>query len=165
MARQYADKIAGTGATLLDTRKTIPGLRVLEKYATRMGGAQNHRMGLWDAAMIKDNHVAVAGGVAEAVRRARDAGVDRIILEVDRLDQIEPGLAAGASHLLLDNMDVATLRQAVTLVAGRVPTEASGGVTLETVRAKAETGVSFISVGRLTQSAPAADIGLDFKAA
>jgi nicotinate-nucleotide pyrophosphorylase (carboxylating) len=164
MTRAYVDAIAGIGCILLDTRKTIPGLRVLEKYATRMGGAQNHRMGLWDAAMIKDNHVAVAGGVAEAVRRARDAGVKRIILEVDRLEQIEPGLAAGASHLLLDNMDVVTLKEAVALVAGRVPTEASGGVTLETVRAKAETGVSFISVGRLTQSAPAADIGLDFKA-
>ena len=119
-------------------------------------------MGLWDAAMIKDNHVAVAGGVAEAVKRAADAGVERIILEVDRLDQIEPGLAAGATHLVLDNMDAPTLRQAVALVAGRVPTEASGGVTLETIRAKAETGVTYISVGRLTQSAPAADIGLDF---
>jgi nicotinate-nucleotide pyrophosphorylase (carboxylating) len=162
LTRAYVDAIAGTGCTLLDTRKTIPGLRVLEKYATRMGGATNHRMGLWDAAMIKDNHVAVAGGVAEAVRRAKAAGVERIILEVDRLDQIEPGLAAGATHLLLDNMDVPTLRQAVALVAGRVPTEASGGVTLETIRAKAETGVSYISVGRLTQSAPAADIGLDF---
>jgi nicotinate-nucleotide pyrophosphorylase (carboxylating) len=147
---------------LLDTRKTIPGLRILEKYATRMGGATNHRMGLWDAAMIKDNHVAVAGGVAEAVRRARDHGVERIILEVDRLNQIEPGLEAGATHLLLDNMDVAQLTEAVKLVAGRVPTEASGGVTLETIRAKAETGVTYISVGRLTQSAPAADIGLDF---
>lgn len=112
--------------------------------------------------MIKDNHVAVAGGVAEAVRRASGAGIERIILEVDRLDQIEPGLAAGATHLLLDNMDAAMLREAVALVAGRVPTEASGGVTLETIRAKAETGVTFISVGRLTQSAPAADIGLDF---
>ncbi len=162
LTRAYVDAIAGTGCTLLDTRKTIPGLRVLEKYATRMGGATNHRMGLWDAAMIKDNHVAVAGGVAEAVRRARDAGVERIILEVDRIDQIEPGLAAGATHLLLDNMDAATLREAVALVAGRVPTEASGGVTLETIRAKAESGVTFISVGRLTQSAPAADIGLDF---
>jgi nicotinate-nucleotide pyrophosphorylase (carboxylating) len=162
MTRAYVDAIAGTGATLLDTRKTIPGLRVLEKYATRMGGATNHRMGLWDAAMIKDNHVAVAGGVAEAVRRAKDAGVERIILEVDRIAQIEPGLAAGATHLLLDNMDVPTLREAVAIVAGRVPTEASGGVTLETIRAKAETGVTFISVGRLTQSAPAADIGLDF---
>jgi nicotinate-nucleotide pyrophosphorylase (carboxylating) len=147
---------------LLDTRKTIPGLRILEKYATRMGGATNHRMGLWDAAMIKDNHVAVAGGVAEAVRRARDHGVERIILEVDRFSQIEPGLEAGATHLLLDNMDVAQLTEAVKLVAGRVPTEASGGVTLETIRAKAETGVTYISVGRLTQSAPAADIGLDF---
>jgi nicotinate-nucleotide pyrophosphorylase (carboxylating) len=162
MTRKYVDAIAGTGCTLLDTRKTIPGLRVLEKYATRMGGATNHRMGLWDAAMIKDNHVAVAGGVAEAVRRAKAAGVERIILEVDRITQIEPGLDAGATHLLLDNMNVEELREAVALVAGRVPTEASGGVTLETIRAKAETGVTYISVGRLTQSAPAADIGLDF---
>ena len=162
MTQQYVDAISGTGCILLDTRKTIPGLRVLEKYATRMGGATNHRMGLWDAAMIKDNHAAVAGGVAEAVARARNAGVERIILEVDSIAQIEPGLAAGASHLLLDNMDAGTLRAAVALVAGRVPTEASGGVTLETIRAKAETGVTYISVGRLTQSAPAADIGLDF---
>jgi nicotinate-nucleotide pyrophosphorylase (carboxylating) len=163
LTRRYVEAIAGTGAILLDTRKTIPGLRVLEKYATRMGGAQNHRMGLWDAAMIKDNHVAVAGGVGEAVRRAASAGIERIIVEVDRLDQIEPALGAGATHLLLDNMEVPTLRKAVELVAGRVPTEASGGVTLETIRAKAETGVTYISVGRLTQSAPAADIGLDFK--
>lgn len=162
LTRQYVDAIAGTGCILLDTRKTIPGLRVLEKYATRMGGAQNHRMGLWDAAMIKDNHVAVAGGVAEAVRRAREHGVERIILEVDRLSQIEPGLEAGATHLLLDNMDVATLKEAVGIVGGRVPTEASGGITLDTIRAKAETGVTYVSVGRLTQSAPAADIGLDF---
>ncbi|WP_353206818.1 carboxylating nicotinate-nucleotide diphosphorylase [Sphingorhabdus sp.] len=162
MTQQYVDAISGTGCILLDTRKTIPGLRVLEKYATRMGGATNHRMGLWDAAMIKDNHVAVAGGVAEAVARARNAGVERIILEVDSIAQIEPGLAAGASHLLLDNMDAGTLRAAVALIAGRVPTEASGGVTLETIRAKAETGVTYVSVGRLTQSAPAADIGLDF---
>jgi nicotinate-nucleotide pyrophosphorylase (carboxylating) len=162
LTRRYVDAIVGTGCTLLDTRKTIPGLRMLEKYATRMGGATNHRMGLWDAAMIKDNHVAVAGGVAEAVRCAKDAGVERIILEVDRISQIEPGLEAGATHLLLDNMDVAELTEAVKLVAGRVPTEASGGVTLETIRAKAETGVTYISVGRLTQSAPAADIGLDF---
>jgi nicotinate-nucleotide pyrophosphorylase (carboxylating) len=165
MTRRYVDAIAGTGCTLLDTRKTIPGLRVLEKYATRMGGAANHRMGLWDAAMIKDNHVAVAGSVGEAVRRAKNAGIERIILEVDRLDQIEPGLAAGATHLLLDNMDVATLRHAVAQVAGRVPTEASGGIALDTIRAKAETGVTYISVGRLTQSAPAADIGLDFTVA
>jgi nicotinate-nucleotide pyrophosphorylase (carboxylating) len=162
LTRRYVDAIEGTGCTLLDTRKTIPGLRVLEKYATRMGGATNHRMGLWDAAMIKDNHVAVAGSVEEAVRRAKDAGVARIILEVDRISQIEPGLAAGATHLLLDNMDVDELKTAVALVAGRVPTEASGGVTLETIRAKAATGVTYISVGRLTQSAPAADVGLDF---
>jgi nicotinate-nucleotide pyrophosphorylase (carboxylating) len=161
----YVDAIAGTGTTLLDTRKTIPGLRVLEKYATRMGGATNHRMGLWDAAMIKDNHVAVAGGVGEAVARAVRAGIASIIVEVDRLDQIAPALDAGATHLLLDNMDVATLREAVGLVGGRVPTEASGGVRLDTVRAIAETGVTFVSVGRLTQSAPAADIGLDFGAA
>ena len=162
MTRAYVNAIDGTGAILLDTRKTIPGLRCLEKYATRMGGATNHRMGLWDAAMIKDNHVAVAGSVEEAVRRAVAAGVERIIVEVDRIDQIEPALAAGATHLLLDNMDAAMLRQAVGLVDGRVPTEASGGVTLDTIRAKASTGVTYISVGRLTQSAPAADIGLDF---
>ncbi|VWX59119.1 carboxylating nicotinate-nucleotide diphosphorylase [Sphingorhabdus sp. 109] len=163
MTNEYVRKITGTNCTLLDTRKTIPGLRVLEKYATRMGGAQNHRMGLWDAAMIKDNHVAVAGSVGEAVRRAKEAGVENIICEVDRVDQIEPALAAGATHLLLDNMEPATLRGAVTLIGGRVATEASGGVTLETIRDKAETGVDFISVGRLTQSAPAADIGLDFE--
>lgn len=158
----YVDRIRGTGAILLDTRKTIPGLRLLEKYATRMGGAQNHRMGLWDAAMIKDNHIAVAGSVGEAVRRARDAGVADIIVEVDRVEQIEPALAAGATRLLLDNMPPQILRGAVTLVGGRVPTEASGGVTLDTIRAIAETGVTYVSVGRLTQSAPAADIGLDF---
>jgi nicotinate-nucleotide pyrophosphorylase (carboxylating) len=162
LTRAYVDAIKGTRATLLDTRKTIPGLRRLEKYATRMGGAENHRMGLWDAAMIKDNHVAVAGGVAEAVRRAKDAGIAEIIVEVDRIDQIEPALAAGATRLLLDNMDPPTLRGAVTLVGRRVPTEASGGVRLETIRAIAETGVDYISVGRITQSAPAADIGLDF---
>ena len=162
MTRGYVDAIAGTGATLLDTRKTIPGLRALEKYATRMGGATNHRMGLWDAAMIKDNHVAVAGGVGPAVARAVAAGIARIIVEVDSIAQIEPALAAGATHLLLDNMDPPMLRAAVTLVAGRVPTEASGGVRLDTIRAIAESGVTYVSVGRLTQSAPAADIGLDF---
>ncbi len=162
LTRSYVDKIMGTGATLLDTRKTIPGLRRLEKYATRMGGAQNHRMGLWDAAMIKDNHVAVAGSVEAAVARAVSAGIKRIIVEVDRIEQIEPALAAGATHLLLDNMAPPTLRGAVTLIGGRVPTEASGGVRLDTIRAIAETGVTFVSVGRLTQSAPAADIGLDF---
>ena len=162
MTRSYVERIAGTGATLLDTRKTIPGLRVLEKYATRMGGAQNHRMGLWDAAMIKDNHIAVAGSVGAAVGAAKAAGVVRIIVEVDRIDQIEPAIAAGATHLLLDNMTPDILRGAVTLVGQRVPTEASGGVRLDTIRDIALTGVNYISVGRLTQSAPAADIGLDF---
>lgn len=162
MTRDYVRAIGDAKAKLLDTRKTIPGLRHIEKYATRMGGAQNHRMGLWDAAMIKDNHVLVAGDVGEAVRRAREAGVKDIICEVDRLDQIEPALAAGASHLLLDNMNPAMLREAVAIVAGRAATEASGGVTLQTIGAIAASGVDYVSVGRLTQSAPAADIGLDF---
>jgi nicotinate-nucleotide pyrophosphorylase (carboxylating) len=165
LTRAYVDAIAGTGATLLDTRKTIPGLRRLEKYATRMGGATNHRMGLWDAAMIKDNHVAVAGGVAAAVARAVTAGIARIIVEVDRLDQIAPALEAGATWLLLDNMAPEQLAEAVGIVAGRVPTEASGGVRLDTVGAIAASGVDYVSVGRITQSAPAADIGLDFTAA
>ena len=164
MAREYVDAMRAGSATctLLDTRKTLPGLRVLEKYAVRQGGAQNHRMGLWDAAMIKDNHVAVAGSVGEAVRRARDAGVKPIICEVDRLDQIEPALEAGAHHLLLDNMAPDVLREAVAMVAGRAATEASGGINLETIAAKAASGVDYCSVGRLTQSAPAADVGLDF---
>lgn len=161
MTRAYVDALGGA-ATLLDTRKTIPGLRVLEKYATRMGGATNHRMGLWDAAMIKDNHVAVAGSVEEAARRAVAAGIETIIVEVDRVDQVEPALGAGATHLLLDNMGLEDLRKSVAIVAGRVPVEASGGVTLETIGAIGATGVDFVSVGRLTQSAPAADIGLDF---
>ncbi|QKG70849.1 carboxylating nicotinate-nucleotide diphosphorylase [Erythrobacter mangrovi] len=162
LTRQYVQAMDNPACTLLDTRKTIPGLRVLEKYATRMGGAANHRMGLWDAAMIKDNHVLVAGSVGEAVRRAVDAGVKEIICEVDRIDQIEPALIAGATRLLLDNMEPEVLREAVALIAGRVPTEASGGINLDTIGAKATTGVDFVSVGRLTQSAPAADIGLDF---
>ncbi|QFT76443.1 carboxylating nicotinate-nucleotide diphosphorylase [Erythrobacter sp. THAF29] len=166
MTQEYVLAMRGPGGnpscTLLDTRKTLPGLRVLEKYATRMGGAQNHRMGLWDAAMIKDNHVAVAGSVHEAVRRAAEAGVKPIICEIDRLDQIEPALEAGAHHLLLDNMSPELLRQAVEIVAGRVPTEASGGINLDTIAAKAASGVDYCSVGRLTQSAPAADVGLDF---
>lgn len=164
MARSYvtAMRMGSDTCTLLDTRKTLPGLRVLEKYATRQGGAQNHRMGLYDAAMIKDNHVAVAGSVGEAVRRARDAGVSPIICEVDRLDQIEPALGAGADHLLLDNMSPETLSEAVAMVAGRSKTEASGGINLDTIAAKAASGVDYCSVGRLTQSAPAADVGLDF---
>jgi nicotinate-nucleotide pyrophosphorylase (carboxylating) len=163
LTRQYVDAIAGTGATLLDTRKTVPGLRVLEKYAARMGGAQNHRMRLDDGVLIKDNHVAVCGGAAEAVRRAKSANTGlQVQVEVDRIDQIEPALAAGADRLLLDNMQAHMLREAVGLVGRRVPLEASGGVTLETIREIAETGVDFISVGRITQSAPAVDIGLDY---
>jgi len=122
LTRTYIDAMQGK-ATLLDTRKTIPGLRQLEKYATRMGGAKNHRMGLWDAAMIKDNHVLVAGSITEAVRRARDAGVKDVICEVDRLDQIEPAIAAGSSHILLDNMGPDMLAEAVALIAGRAPSE------------------------------------------
>ncbi len=162
LTRAHVDAIAGTGATLLDTRKTLPGLRALEKYAVRMGGGTNHRMGLHDAPMVKDNHIAAAGSVTAAVAACKRAGLANITVEVDTLDQIAEALAAGADRLLLDNMDPATLRAAVALVAGRVPTEASGGVTLETIRAIAETGVTFISVGRLTQSAPAADIGMDY---
>lgn len=162
LTRQYVDAMGETSAKLLDTRKTIPGMRHLEKYAVRTGGGVNHRMGLWDAAMIKDNHVLVAGGVAEAVRRALAAGVREVICEVDHIDQIEPALQAGATRLLLDNMGPDTLREAVALVAGRAPCEASGGVRLETISAIAASGVDYVSVGRLTQSAPAADIGLDF---
>jgi nicotinate-nucleotide pyrophosphorylase (carboxylating) len=163
LTRRYVDAIAGTGAKLLDTRKTIPGLRVLEKYAALMGGAENHRMRLDDGVLIKDNHVAVCGGVAEAVRRAKGANAGfQVQVEVDRIDQIEPALAAGADRLLLDNMPPPVLREAVALVGRRVPLEASGGVNLETIRAIAETGVDYISVGRITQSAPAVDIGLDY---
>lgn len=163
LTRRYVEAIGSTGATLLDTRKTIPGLRALEKYAARMGGAQNHRMRLDDGLLIKDNHVGVAGGVTEAVRAAKAFGSGlQIQVEVDRLEQIEPALAAGAERLLLDNMKPDLLRQAVELVAGRVPLEASGGVNLETIRAIAESGVDYISVGRITQSAPAVDIGLDY---
>ncbi len=162
LTRTYVEAISGTGATLLDTRKTLPGLRVLEKYAVRMGGGTNHRMGLWDAPMVKDNHIAAAGGVTEAVAACKAAGLKNITVEVDRLDQIEPAIAAGADRLLLDNMGPPVLREAVALVAGRVPTEASGGVNLQTIRAIAETGVDFISVGRITQSAPAADVGMDY---
>ena len=166
LTRQYVDAIEGTGTVLIDTRKTIPGLRVLEKFAVRMGGAQNHRMRLDDGVLIKDNHVAVCGGVAEAVRRAKAANTGlQVQVEVDRIDQVEPALASGADRLLLDNMDPAQLREAVRVVGGRVPLEASGGVTLETIRFLAETGVNFISVGRITQSAPAVDIGLDYSIA
>jgi nicotinate-nucleotide pyrophosphorylase (carboxylating) len=163
LTRRYVDVIEGTGAVLLDTRKTIPGMRLLGKYAARMGGAHNHRMRLDDGVLIKDNHVAVAGGVEAAVAAAKAANTSlQIQCEVDRLEQVEPALAAGADRLLLDNMKPDLLREAVALVAGRVPLEASGGVNLDTIRGIAETGVDFISVGRITQSAPAVDIGLDY---
>lgn len=163
LTRRYVEAIEGTGATLLDTRKTIPGLRLLEKYAARMGGAENHRMRLDDGLLIKDNHVGVAGGVAEAVAAAKQYGSELPIqVEVDRIEQIEPALQAGADRLLLDNMKPDMLREAVKLVAGRVPLEASGWVNLDTIRGIAETGVDYVSVGRITQSAPAVDIGLDY---
>lgn len=162
LTRRYVDRIAGTGATLLDTRKTIPGLRVLAKYAVRMGGARNHRLRLDSGALIKDNHLAVCGGIKEAVTRARAAGISPIEVEVETLDEVEEAVEAGADMLLLDNMDIPTLRLAVQLVNGRAQTEASGGVKLENIRDIALTGVNFISVGRITQSAPAVDIGLDW---
>lgn len=164
LTRQYVEAVSGTGAVLLDTRKTLPGLRVLEKQAVRAGGGRNHRMGLYDAPMVKDNHIAAAGSVHAAVAACTKAGLANITVEVDRIDQIEEAIHAGADRLLLDNMPPATLREAMALVAGRVPTEASGGVNLQTIRAIAETGVDFISVGRLTQSAGAADIGMDYLA-
>ncbi len=160
--RRYVERIAGTGCTLLDTRKTIPGLRRLSKYATRCGGARNHRMGLYDGVLIKDNHLAVCGGVAAAVGRAKAAGLPHIEVECDTLAQVAEAVEAGADIVLLDNMTPDLLRRAVAVVAGRAMTEASGGVTLDTIRAIAETGIDFVSVGRITQSAPAVDIGLDW---
>lgn len=161
LTRRYADALGKGGATLLDTRKTVPGMRRLAKYATSVGGAQNHRMGLDDGVLIKDNHVAVCGSVTEAVRRARAAGLTAVEVECDTLEQVAEALAAGASHLLLDNMPAQMQRAAVKLAAGKAKLEASGGVTLETIAEIGATGVDFVSAGRLTQSAPAADIGLD----
>ena len=163
LTARYVERIAGTGAQLVDTRKTTPGLRALEKHAVACGGGRNHRLGLDSGVMLKDNHIAVCGGIAEAVARARSRVpvLTRIEVECDRLDQVEEALAAGADVIMLDNMPVETMRRAVELVNGRVPLEASGGVRLETIRDIAETGVDFISVGRITQSAPAVDIGLD----
>ncbi len=166
LTRRYVDAIEGTGCTLLDTRKTTPGLRLIEKYAALMGGALNHRMRLDDGVLIKDNHIEVAGGVGEAVRAAKSSNTGlQIQVEVDRVDQIETALDAGADRLLCDNMAPALLKEAVALVAGRVPIEASGGVRLDTIREIALTGVDYISVGRITQSAPAVDIGLDYTSA
>jgi nicotinate-nucleotide pyrophosphorylase (carboxylating) len=164
LTRRYVDEVAGTGVTLLDTRKTTPGLRALEKAAVVAGGGTNHRLGLFDAILIKDNHIAAAGGVAAAVALARAARPDLPIeVEADTLDQVAAALAAGADRILLDNMSLASLRDAVALVGGRVPLEASGGVSLATIRAIAETGVSFISVGALTHSAVALDVSLEVR--
>ena len=161
LTRTYVDKIEGTGAVLLDTRKTLPGLRALSKYATVMGGATNHRMRLDDGVLIKDNHIAVAGSVGEATRRAKAAGLEDVQVECDSIDQVNEAIEAGADRLLLDNMAPDLLRQAVAVADGRVPLEASGGVTLQTIRAIAETGVDYISTGAITMAAPAVDIGLD----
>ncbi len=165
LTRRFVDAVAGTRARILDTRKTLPLYRTLQKYATRCGGAMNHRMGLHDAIMIKDNHIAAAGGLEAAVAAARRAGHRNIEVECDTLAQVREALALGVERLLLDNMTPDELRQAVAIASGRAQLEASGGVRLETVRAVAETGVDFISIGRLTMSAPAVDIGLDYEAA
>lgn len=156
-------KVAHTDARICCTRKTTPGLRAFEKYAVRCGGGANHRFGLDDAILIKDNHIAVAGGVAEAIRRAQAAAAHlvKIEVEIDTLDQLAEAMVAGPDAVLLDNMAPATLREAVALVGRRAITEASGGVTLETVAAIAETGVDFVSSGWITHSAPSLDLGLD----
>lgn len=166
LTRRWVDAVAGTGAVIRDTRKTMPLLRSLEKYAVRCGGGQNHRMALSDAALIKDNHVIAAGGVAEAFRLVRKAYPDiSIEVEVDSVDDALIAVESGAELILLDNMDVPLLREAVEKVAGRARLEASGGLTLDRARAVAETGVDFLAVGALTHSAPVLDIGLDLKEA
>ena len=163
LTAQYAERIAGTRAVLIDTRKTTPGLRALEKHAVRAGGARNHRLRLDDGVLIKDNHISVCGSIAAAIERAKGGipVLTRIEVECDTLEQVREALNAGADMILLDNMSMEDMRKAVALSGGQVPLEASGGVRLETIRAIAETGVDFISVGRITQSAPAVDIGLD----
>jgi nicotinate-nucleotide pyrophosphorylase (carboxylating) len=160
LTRRYVDAVDGTGAVILDTRKTTPGLRALEKHAVACGGGRNHRLGLYDGILIKDNHLRVAGSLAAAVERSKEAGVP-VEVECDTLDQVREALAADADSILLDNMSVQELREAVELAGGRVRLEASGGVTLETVRAIAETGVDFISVGALTHSAPSLDVSME----
>lgn len=166
LTRRYVDAITGTKAAIVDTRKTTPGLRALEKYAVRCGGGRNHRTGLFDAILIKDNHIVAAGGIEAAIVRARESAghMVKLEIEVDTLEQLDRVLAHKVDAVLLDNMPPATLRAAVARVAGRALTEASGGVTLSTVRAIAETGVDLISIGALTHSAPVLDLGLDFTA-
>jgi len=167
LTRAYVDAVAGTDAAIVDTRKTTPGLRAFEKYAVRCGGGGNHRTGLFDAILIKDNHIVAAGGAAQAVKAARaHAGhLVKIEVEVDTLDQLRDVLALGPDAVLLDNMTLGELRQAVAMTDGRVLLEASGGVSLDSVGAIAETGVDLISVGGLTHSAPVLDLGLDFESA
>jgi len=164
LTRRYVDKVAGTRARIIDTRKTTPGLRAFEKLAVRAGGGLNHRFGLFDAVLIKDNHIVAAGGIGPALQRARaHAGhMVKVEVEVTTLAELEAALAHSPDAVLLDNMPLTMLEAAVTKVAGRVLTEASGGVTLETVHDIAETGVDLISVGALTHSAPNLDVGLDF---
>lgn len=159
----YVKEIEGTKAQLIDTRKTTPGLRGFEKHAVECGGGRNHRLGLDNGIMIKDNHIAVCGGLTAAIQRAtaRVPVLTKVEVECDRLDQVEEAMNAGADILLLDNMDNDMLRKAVAMVGGKIPLEASGGVNLETIGGISQTGVDFISVGRITQSAPAIDIGLD----
>jgi nicotinate-nucleotide pyrophosphorylase (carboxylating) len=169
LTSQFVEAVKGTPARILDTRKTTPGWRRLEKYAVTCGGGQNHRFGLFDMVLIKDNHLAALrneqpNAIAAAVRRARASYPNlKIEVEADTLDQAEQAAEAGADYILLDNMDPARLREAVRNVKGRARTEASGGVSLETIRAIAESGVDFISIGALTHSARAVDIGLDFE--
>ena len=164
LTRHFVDAVAGTSARIVDTRKTTPGLRVLEKYAVRCGGGSNHRFGLSDGILIKDNHLAAGGGVAACVRAARQQAPHSLRVEVEckTLDQVREAVDCGADILLLDNMNLDQLREAVTMIGGRSVAEASGGVSLKTVAAIASTGVDIISVGALTHSAPALDIALDF---
>lgn len=160
---KYVKVIAGTKARLIDTRKTTPGLRMLEKHAVTCGGGLNHRLGLDNGVMIKDNHIAVCGGIAPAVARARKRlpTLTKIEVECDRMEQVREAVEAGADVIMLDNMPVPVMREAVAYVGGRVPLEASGGIRFETIRPIAETGVDYISTSKITQSAPAMDIGLD----
>lgn len=163
--RRYVDAVAGTGARIVDTRKTTPGLRSLEKMAVRSGGAGNHRFGLYDAVLIKDNHIAAAGSAGDAVRAARAATghTMTIEVEVETLDQLRDALAAGPDVVMLDNMDLATMRRAVSLVDGSAVVEASGGIGIDQVRSVALTGVDVISIGRITHSAPALDVALELR--
>jgi nicotinate-nucleotide pyrophosphorylase (carboxylating) len=161
--RRFVDAVRGTRAVILDTRKTAPGLRALDKWAVRLGGGRNHRMGLYDMVLVKDNHIAAVGSITDAVARVRAGDVGRrpIEVEVTTLDELEETLALGVDRILLDNMSCDELRRAVRITAGRVPLEASGGVTLETVAEIAATGVDFISTGAITHSVKALDISLD----